>query len=144
MPSAIERLYNLNVGIIGAAGERKARPERIPWCGASATVARHPAAELKKNRPRKRHNDHPCNRSLARHCQRRRLTSKHHHRAMDWNIIATGPALHWHVSKLIDTRRLKGAQDLLALSGEDLQLSQDDAFHLDANGLKWRRDRLIA
>jgi hypothetical protein len=63
---------------------------------------------------------------------------------MDRNIITPGPALIRNVSNLIDTKRLKGAQDLLALSGEGLLLPQDDAFHPDANGLKWRRERFFA
>jgi hypothetical protein len=97
MPSAIERLYHLNVGIIGVAGKCKTRPGRMQCRGASATVASHPAAELQKDRPRKRHNDHPTKaprRAVAKRLRRIALC-KNHHWAMDRDIQPprTGPPL---------------------------------------------------
>ena len=80
-------------------------------------------------------NDHPTN-GLA--------LCKNHHWAMDRDIIAPGPDLHWHVSKFIDPRRSTGEKELAELSGKSLLLPKDPAFHPDAKGLEWRSDRLIA
>lgn len=80
-------------------------------------------------------NDHPTN-GLA--------LCKNHHWAMDRDIIAPGPDLHWHVSKLIDPRRSNGERELADLSGKSLLLPKDPAFHPDAEGLRWRCERLSA
>jgi putative restriction endonuclease len=63
---------------------------------------------------------------------------------MDRDIIAPGPDLHWHVSKLLDPRRSNGEKELVALSGQSVLLPKDPAFHPDEEGLKWRCERLIA
>lgn len=81
------------------------------------------------------HNDHPTN-GLA--------LCKNHHWAMDRNLIAPCPDHHWHVSKILDPRRSNGEKELIALSGQALLLPQDQAFHPDAEGLKWRCERLSA
>ncbi len=81
------------------------------------------------------HNDHPTN-GLA--------LCKNHHWAMDRNLIAPGPDHHWQVSKILDPRRSNGEKELLALSGKTLLLPQDEAFHPDAEGLKWRCKQMIA
>jgi putative restriction endonuclease len=80
-------------------------------------------------------NDHPTN-GLA--------LCKNHHWAMDRDIIAPGPDLHWHVSKLIDPRRSNGEEKLAELSGKSLLLPKDRAFHPDAEGLQFRITKLIA
>ncbi len=62
--------------------------------------------------------------------------------AMDRHIMAPGPDLHWHVSKLIATRRSNGERELADLSGKSLLLPKDPAFHPDEEGLRWRRERV--
>lgn len=80
-------------------------------------------------------NDHPTN-GLA--------LCKNHHWAMDRNLIAPAPDHHWHVSKVPDPRRSSGEKELIALSRQALLLPQDEAFHPDAEGLKWRCKQLSA
>lgn len=80
-------------------------------------------------------NDHPTN-GLA--------LCKNHHWAMDRDIIAPGPDLHWHVSKHLDPRRSNGEKELHELAGKSLLLPKDPAFHPDEKGLVWRSDRMIA
>jgi putative restriction endonuclease len=79
-------------------------------------------------------NDHPTN-GLA--------LCKNHHWAMDRNLIAPAPDRHWHVSKILDPRRSNGEKELLDLCGKSLLLPQDEAFHPDADGLKWRCAQLM-
>lgn len=81
------------------------------------------------------YNDHPTN-GLA--------LCKNHHWAMDREIIAPGPDLHWHVSKLIDPRRSNGEKELFELAGKSVLLPKDEAFHPDENGLIWRCQKLMA
>ena len=80
-------------------------------------------------------NDHPTN-GLA--------LCKNHHWAMDRDIIAPGPDLHWHVSKHLDPRRSNGEKELHELAGKSLLLPKDPAFHPQEEGLVWRRERLSA
>jgi putative restriction endonuclease len=80
-------------------------------------------------------NDHPTN-GLA--------LCKNHHWAMDRDIIAPGPDLHWHVSKLIDPRRSNGEKELIELAGKSVRLPKDPAFHPLSEGLIWRFERLSA
>ena len=80
-------------------------------------------------------NDHPTN-GLA--------LCKNHHWAMDRDIIAPGPDLHWHVSKHLDPRRSNGEKELHELAGKSLLLPKDPAFHPQEEGLAWRRERLSA
>jgi putative restriction endonuclease len=80
-------------------------------------------------------NDHPTN-GLA--------LCKNHHWAMDRNLIAPCPDHHWRVSKILDPRRSNGEKELIELSGKSLLLPQDEAFHPDAEGLRWRCEQLIA
>ena len=81
------------------------------------------------------HNDHPTN-GLA--------LCKNHHWAMDRTLIAPSPDHHWRVSLILDPRRSTGEQELQNLSGKSLLLPQDQAFHPDEDGLKWRCEQLIA
>ena len=79
-------------------------------------------------------NDHPTN-GLA--------LCKNHHWAMDRDILAPGPDLHWHVSKLIDPRRSTGEKELMELAGKSVLLPKDPAFHPVFEGLNWRVERMI-
>lgn len=81
------------------------------------------------------YNDHPTN-GLA--------LCKNHHWAMDRNIIAPGPDLHWHISRLIDPRRSNGEKELYELAGKSVLLPKDPAFHPDPQGLVWRTEKLSA
>jgi len=74
-------------------------------------------------------NDHPTN-GLA--------LCKNNHWAMDRDIIAPGPDLHWHVSKLIDPRRSNGEKEIAEIAGKSVLLPKDPAFHPEAGGLEWR------
>ena len=80
-------------------------------------------------------NDHPTN-GLA--------LCKNHHWAMDRDIIAPGPDLHWHISRLIDPRRSNGERELHELAGKSVLLPKDPAFHPMAEGLEWRLRKLSA
>ena len=80
-------------------------------------------------------NDHPTN-GLA--------LCKNHHWAMDREIIAPAPDHRWKVSAILDPRRSSGEKELLELAGKSLLLPNDEAFHPDAEGLRWRTERLIA
>ena len=80
-------------------------------------------------------NDHPTN-GLA--------LCKNHHGAMDRNLIAPCPDHHWHVAKILDPRRSTGEKELSELAGKSVLLPKDPAFHPDADGLKWRCQKLIA
>jgi len=81
------------------------------------------------------HNDHPTN-GLA--------LCKNHHWAMDHEIIAPGPDLHWHVSKLIDPRRSNGEKEIAEIAGKSVLLPKDPAFHPEKEGLEWRLKRMTA
>jgi putative restriction endonuclease len=63
---------------------------------------------------------------------------------MDREIIAPGPDLHWHVSKLIDPRRSNGEKELHELQGKSLLLPKDPAFQPDIEGLLWRIRKIVA
>ncbi len=80
-------------------------------------------------------NDHPTN-GLA--------LCKNHHWAMDRSLIAPGPDHHWHVSAVLDPRRSTGEAELLSLARKSLLLPQDQAFHPDVEGLKWRLSQVVA
>jgi predicted restriction endonuclease len=69
---------------------------------------------------------------------------KNHHWAMDRDIIAPGPDLHWHVSKILDPRRSNGERELHELAGKSVLLPKDPAFHPMAEGLEWRLRKLTA
>jgi predicted restriction endonuclease len=69
---------------------------------------------------------------------------KNHHWAMDRDIIAPGPDLRWHVSRLIDPRRSTGEKNLADLAGKALLLPQEPAFHPDESSLRWRWERVCA
>lgn len=150
LAAAVERLYDLSVGTTpleeGTPHERPhkpllllaafdlideglATPERIPWC--QELRDRFTARFMLV----RKHNDHPTN-GLA--------LCKNHHWAMDRDIIAPGPDLHWHISRLLDPRRSTGEKELADLAGKSFLLPKDPAFHPGEEGLEWRHWRLIA
>lgn len=72
---------------------------------------------------------------------------KNHHWAMDRDIIAHGPDLHWHVAKAIDPRRSNGERELHELhelQGKCLLLPKDPTFHPGGVSLEWRLKTLTA
>jgi putative restriction endonuclease len=79
-------------------------------------------------------NDHPTN-GLA--------LCKNHHWAMDRDIIAPGPDLHWHVSRVLDARRSTGEAALVELSGRAVLLPRNEAFLPAKEFLEWRAQRLV-
>ncbi len=78
-------------------------------------------------------NDHPTN-GLA--------LCKNHHWAMDRDIIAPGPDLHWHISKLIAPRCSNCEKEIAEIAGKSVLLPKDPAFHPEAGGLEWRLARM--
>jgi len=115
-----------------------ATPNRIPWCqdlrdrftARFLLVKKHNDQNTPENQE-----DHPTN-GLA--------LCKNHHWAMDRDIIAPGPDLHWHVSKLIDPRRSNGERELAEIAGKSVLLPKDPAFHPVKQGLEWRYKRMTA
>ena len=63
---------------------------------------------------------------------------------MGRKLISPRPDHHWHVSKIRDPRRSNGEKELIALLDKSSLLPQDEAFHPDIEGLKWRCEKLIA
>jgi hypothetical protein len=63
---------------------------------------------------------------------------------MDRNLIAPSPDHLWQVSRILDPRRSTGEAEILGLSQKSLLLPQDEAFHPDAEGLRWRLGQLLA
>jgi hypothetical protein len=137
LDTAIERLYELNVGT--TQGERT-RP-RVLFPAPSPETFRCNLPRIPHAIPRHR----PIIREGADDDTRGACAPrKNHHWAMDRNLIAPCPDHHWRVSKILDPRRSNGEKELSALSGQVLLLPQDEAFHPDATGLQWRCERLSA
>lgn len=63
------------------------------------------------------------------------------HWAMDRNLIAPGPDLRWHVSRVLDDR-IPDFGRLIALEGRDLFLPSNRSLVPRADVLEWRLDRL--
>lgn len=63
------------------------------------------------------------------------------HWAVDHNLIAPGPDLKWHVSKVIDNRIADNAV-LLDLEGRDIILPKDERFRPRKDALEWRMEGL--
>lgn len=79
------------------------------------------------------HNDHPSN-GIA--------LCKNHHWAMDQRLIAPDAERVWRISNEIDSRRSKGEEELLKLSGQKMLLPIEAAYAPEARGLTWRFSRL--
>jgi putative restriction endonuclease len=63
------------------------------------------------------------------------------HWALDRHLIAPGPDLRWHVSKVLDTR-LRDNEVLLDLEGKDVLLPGNAKFRPRADSLEYRLDHL--
>lgn len=64
-----------------------------------------------------------------------------YHWALDRNLIAPGPDLRWHVSKLLDPR-LRDNAALLELHGTNLLVPQNARYRPREDALKYRLERL--
>ena len=63
------------------------------------------------------------------------------HRALDWHLIAPGPDMKWHVSKVLD-KRIRDNQGFLELEGQPVLLP--GARHRPTQqALEWRMDALL-
>jgi putative restriction endonuclease len=81
------------------------------------------------------HNDHPTN-GLA--------LCKNHHWAMDRHLIAPGPEMIWHVSKILQPHRSTGERELLELARRAVLRPNEPAFQPSSESLSWRLERLLA
>jgi putative restriction endonuclease len=63
------------------------------------------------------------------------------HWALDKNILAPGPDLKWHVSKLLDKRN-RDYQELLDLDKKPIILPRDKKYYPRMDGLEWRFKKL--
>jgi putative restriction endonuclease len=63
------------------------------------------------------------------------------HWAMDRNLIAPGPDMLWHVSKVLDMR-IPDLQMLFSLDGRPLLLPTEHRFCPKEESLSWRYERL--
>jgi len=155
---AIERFYDPgSAGSLSTVAYGKGRipPASSYLCScASMTVAdydRFTARSLEVRNPNdpntpENRADHPTNGPRRAEAGRRWRIAlcKNHHWAMDRDIIAPGPDLHWHVSKLIDPRRSNGEKELAEIAGKSVLLPKDPAFHPEKEGLEWRANTLNA
>jgi putative restriction endonuclease len=64
-----------------------------------------------------------------------------YHWALDRNLIAPGPDLRWHVSKLLDPR-LRDNAALLELASMDVLLPQNARYRPREDALQYRLDHL--
>jgi predicted restriction endonuclease len=164
----------LLLAVLDLLDEGKASPERIPWCqelrdrftARFLLVRKH----NDQNTPENPFYDHQCAACGLRirlpagndvsfidaahlipfaetrndHPTYGLALCKNHHWAMDREIIAPGPDLHWLVSKRLDPRRSTGEKELYDLAGKSVLLPKDPAFHPITEGLNWRYERLSA
>lgn len=159
---AIERLYELKVGVIGtAAGDRHERPHKpalllavldliadgqahpgaIPWSRALrrrfdeyfAQVRSHDDQATPQN-PFRLLSDHPSN-GLA--------LCKNHHWAMDRFLIAPGTDGAWRTSPRLIPHRSPGEQSLAGLRGQAVLAPREVAFMPALAALDWRCSRLL-
>ncbi len=63
------------------------------------------------------------------------------HWAMDRNLIAPGPDLKWHVSKVLDPR-IPDFKRLCELKGQRLLLPAETRLTPKLESLEWRMERL--
>jgi len=64
-----------------------------------------------------------------------------YHWALDRNLIAPGPDLRWHVSKVLDPR-LRDNAALLDLDGTDILLPQNARYRPREDALQYRLEHL--
>jgi len=67
---------------------------------------------------------------------------KHHHWAMDRQLLAPGPDARWHVSRRVEPRRSRGEEELFRLDGQPLIPPAESAYAPDPAALRWRLERL--
>jgi len=79
-------------------------------------------------------NDHPTN-GLA--------LCKNHHWALDQRLIAPDCSATWRVSRLVDSRRSRGEEELARLAGQELLPPAETAYAPDRSSLEWRFSRLL-
>lgn len=65
-----------------------------------------------------------------------------YHWALDRGIIAPGPDLKWHVSRIFD-RRNRDYADLLDLDRSDILLPSNEKYWPRSDSLEWRVERLL-
>ncbi len=63
------------------------------------------------------------------------------HRALDQNLIAPGPDLKWHVSRIIETR-IPDNRPLVELDGKDVIFYGEAKFRPSPTSLEWRMQNL--
>lgn len=66
---------------------------------------------------------------------------KNHHWVMDQHLLAPGPDLKWHVSRVLD-RRIEGQTELLELNGKRIILPAEERMKPDPVALEWRESQL--
>ena len=67
---------------------------------------------------------------------------KHHHWAMDRQLLAPGPDARWHVSRRVEPRRSRGEEELFRLDGQPLIPPVEIAYAPAPEALRWRMERL--
>lgn len=67
---------------------------------------------------------------------------KHHHWAMDRQLLAPGPDSRWHVSRRVEPRRSRGEEELFRLDGQPLIPPEEIAYAPAPEALRWRLERL--
>lgn len=67
---------------------------------------------------------------------------KHHHWAMDRQLLAPGPDSRWHVSRRVEPRRSRGEDELFRLDGQLLIPPVESAYAPASEALRWRLERL--
>lgn len=68
---------------------------------------------------------------------------KHHHWAMDRQLLAPGPDSRWHVSRRVEPRRSRGEEELFRLDGQPLIPPEESAYAPAPEALRWRLERLV-
>lgn len=68
---------------------------------------------------------------------------KHHHWAMDRQLLAPGPDSRWHVSRRVEPRRSRGEEELFRLDGQPLIPPEEIAYAPAPEALRWRLERLV-
>ena len=65
------------------------------------------------------------------------------HWALDQHVIAPGPDMRWHVSKVVD-KRIADNKPLLDLEGQEIIVPGQQSMRPRKDALEWRLERLLA
>ena len=65
------------------------------------------------------------------------------HWALDQHVIAPGPDMKWHVSKVVD-KRIADNKPLLDLEGQEIIFPGQQSMRPRKDALEWRLERLLA